>query len=210
MRLAPRTIIVKLSSTVKGHPARNDFRTPLRRFRNNPTIARLLPHQATIKHRAFGNYSTMSSDQDYEDFLNKANQDSSEAKSTAQSKSKSMGMKSVNTTVPKSLEKVDEIFVSDSDEPFEPVSLKYEGDEIPSADELSKLVGKEVMKISQKDFDPRGQYKSVTDAVKQEIGGGDLGFFQVELDRTRSEYFVVGVDAKHRRIVGLKALSVES
>jgi hypothetical protein len=44
-----------------------------------------------------------------------------------------VGIKSVNTTVPKSLEKVDEFFVSDSDEPFEPVSLKYDGEKIPSA-----------------------------------------------------------------------------
>ena len=78
------------------------------------------------------------------------------------------------------------------------------------ADELSKLIGKEVMKISQKDFDARGQYKAVIDAVKGEVDSGDLGFFQVELDRTRSEYLVVGVDSKNGRIVGLKALSVES
>jgi hypothetical protein len=78
------------------------------------------------------------------------------------------------------------------------------------ADALSKLIGKDVLKISQKDFDPRGQYKTVIDAVKQEVGDGDLGYFQVDLDKTRSEYFVVGVDVKHGRIVGLKALSVES
>ena len=67
-----------------------------------------------------------------------------------------------------------------------------------------------MLKISQKEFDPRGQYKTVIDAVKHEVGDEDVGFFQVELDRTRSEYFVVGVDSKHGRIVGLKALSVES
>jgi hypothetical protein len=49
----------------------------------------------------------------------------------------------------------------------------------------------------------------VIDAVKGEVDG-DLGFFQVELDRTRSEYVVVGVDAKKGRLVGLKALAVES
>jgi hypothetical protein len=74
----------------------------------------------------------MSSDQDYEAFLNKANQDSTEAKASSQSKSKSVGIQAVNTTVPKSLEKVDEMFVSDSDEPFEPISLKYDGKEMPS------------------------------------------------------------------------------
>jgi hypothetical protein len=78
-----------------------------------------------------------------------------------------------------------------------------------AADEMGELVGKEAKKIGQKDFDPRGQYKSVIDAVKDEVDG-ELGFFQVELDRTRSEYVVVGVDAKKGRLVGLKALSVES
>lgn len=77
-------------------------------------------------------------------------------------------------------------------------------------DELSKLIGKEVMKISQKDFDAKGQYKAVIDAVKGESDGGNLGFFQAELDRTRSEYLVIGVDSKNGRIVGLKALSIES
>jgi hypothetical protein len=73
----------------------------------------------------------MSSDADYEAFLNKANQGSSDAKAT--SKSKSVGTKSVDTSVPKGLEKVDEFFTSESDEPFEPVSLKYDGDKVPSA-----------------------------------------------------------------------------
>jgi hypothetical protein len=75
----------------------------------------------------------MSSDADYEAFLDKANKDSGEAKATAQSKSKSVGTKAVNAAVPKGLEKVDEFFTSESDEPFEPVSLKYDGDKVPSA-----------------------------------------------------------------------------
>jgi hypothetical protein len=75
----------------------------------------------------------MSSDADYEAFLDKANKDSNEAKATSQSKSKSAGTKAVNASVPKGLEKVDEFFTSESDEPFEPVSLKYDGDKVPSA-----------------------------------------------------------------------------
>jgi hypothetical protein len=75
----------------------------------------------------------MSSDADYEAFLDKANKGSGEAKATAQSKSKSVGTKAVNAAVPKGLEKVDEFFTSESDEPFEPVSLKYDGDKVPSA-----------------------------------------------------------------------------
>jgi hypothetical protein len=76
-------------------------------------------------------------------------------------------------------------------------------------DELSNLVGESVEKISEKEFDPRGQYKAVTDAVKS-AGDGKVGFYKVELDRTRIQYLILSIDVKHDRIVGLKALAVES
>jgi hypothetical protein len=47
------------------------------------------------------------------------------------------------------------------------------------------------------------------DAVKQ-AGNGTVKVFRVELEGTRAEYYVVGVDDKQGRIVGLKALAVES
>jgi len=68
------------------------------------------------------------SDADYEAFLNKANQDSSGGEATTQSKS--YGTRSINTDVPKALQSVDEVYVSDADEPFEPVALSYDGDSI--------------------------------------------------------------------------------
>ena len=76
-------------------------------------------------------------------------------------------------------------------------------------DELSELVGKSVENISEKDFDPQGQYVAVVDAVKT-AGDGKVGFFKVELDSTRAQYLVLSVDVKHDRIVGLKALAIES
>lgn len=63
----------------------------------------------------------MSSDQDYEAFLNKANQDtgaqSSDDGGFAQTKA-------VDTSVPAALKKVDAFYMSESDEPFEPVAIK--------------------------------------------------------------------------------------
>jgi hypothetical protein len=78
-------------------------------------------------------------------------------------------------------------------------------------DELGKLLHSKSTPetLKQKDFDPRGQYKAVVDAV-QAAGSGELGYFRIELDSTRSEYVVVIVDTSHNRLVGLKALSVES
>lgn len=150
-------------------------------------------------------YSKMTSDEDYEAFLNKANQ----ASSGTNTQSKSVGVKSVDTEVPKVLESVDEVFVSDADEPFEPVSLKYKGKSLPSSDELGNLLGKSVEEISEKQFDSQGQYKKVVDAVK-EAGDGKVGFFKAEIGKTRTQYIVLSIDTKHGRIVGLKALAVES
>lgn len=63
--------------------------------------------------------------------------------------------------------------------------------------------------VSQKDFDPKGQYAKVIDAVKQ-AGSQDVGVFRVQHGSTRAEYYVVSLDTKAKKIVGLKAVAVES
>jgi len=70
----------------------------------------------------------MSSDADYASFLDKANQDTGGA--TAAQTKKSYGTESVNTKVPKALEGIEEYYVSDADEPFEPVALEFDGKDI--------------------------------------------------------------------------------
>ena len=60
-------------------------------------------------------------------------------------------------------------------------------------DQLGDLVGEKVEGIDEKDFHPKGQYKSVVDAVKK-AGSSAVGFFKVELDRTRVQYLVLSVD----------------
>lgn len=77
----------------------------------------------------------MASDEAYSNFLDKANQDTGGA-TTQQSKSKKLGTKSVNSKVPKDLEGIEEYYVSEADEPFEPVSLKWDEDGLPSEGEL--------------------------------------------------------------------------
>ena len=67
------------------------------------------------------------SDADYASFLDKANQDTGGASAQQQEGSKGYGTKSVNTAVPKGLEQVEEYYVSEADEAFEPVALEYEG-----------------------------------------------------------------------------------
>jgi len=193
------------------HATRNLYSNPFRSPRFSPIVLRTTnSHTTRLQfHRTFANTPrTMASDEDYASFLDKANQDPSEGRASTQS-TKKASTKSVNTEVPKALEEVEVYFTSDADEPFEPVSLKWEGDGVPSADELGSLIGKDASSISQKDFDPQNQYKKVIDAVKK-AASADLGYFLVELGGTRSEYYVVGVDKKGNRLVGMKAVAVQS
>jgi hypothetical protein len=77
-----------------------------------------------------------------------------------------------------------------------------------SIDDLKKLIGSDnVEEVKGAGFE--SQYKKVIDAVKQ-AGNGTVKVFRVELEGTRAEYYAVTVDEKEGRIVGLKALAVES
>ena len=64
-----------------------------------------------------------------------------------------------------------------------------------------------VEEVTEKGFET--QYKKVVDAVKK-AGDGEVKVFRVELEGTRAEYYVVSVGKERGKIVGLKALSVES
>jgi hypothetical protein len=175
----------------------------------------------------------MASDDAYTAFLNKANAAPLTDKATS-SGSASGILKAVNTDVPKPLEEFQGYYSTESDEPFEPVSLKWEGDAAPSAgesrraqvscdssdsfdsatDEFSALIGvssDKVESISRGEFDALDQYKKVIDAVKKEVES-QLAFFRVKVDSvgTKKEYFVIGADMSGGRVVGLKALAVQT
>lgn len=74
----------------------------------------------------------MASDEDYSNFLEKANQDTGASRASTQTKSKTVGTKSLDTDVPKQLEGIEEYYVSEADEPFEPVSLQWNENGLPS------------------------------------------------------------------------------
>lgn len=71
----------------------------------------------------------MASDSDYASFLEKANQDTSITQ--AQVTSSTPKTKAIDAEVPTALQSIEAYYVSDADEPFEPVSLKWEEDRIP-------------------------------------------------------------------------------
>lgn len=149
------------------------------------------------------------SDDAYSSFLEQANQDTGASK--ASTKSKSAATKAVDTDVPVTLQEVDQYYTSESDEPFEPVSLKWSGKNMPSENEFGELIehDSEVSTLTTKDFDPHGEYQKVIKAVEQS-GDGMARIYRVEHDRTRIEYYVVGFDKEGGRVVGLKAKAVES
>ena len=72
------------------------------------------------------------SDDAYSSFLDQANQDSGANKASTQSKPDRVTTKAVDTDVPAALQKVTTDYTSEADEPFEPVSLKWEGKYMPS------------------------------------------------------------------------------
>lgn len=69
--------------------------------------------------------------------------------------------------------------------------------------------GSHVEKWNDDDFDSERKYEAALDAVR-EAGDGSAWIFRVELGRTRVEYYIVSQDKKSKRVVGLKAKSVES
>lgn len=78
-------------------------------------------------------------------------------------------------------------------------------------DEFAELIGHDstVSTLDAIEFDPRGQYKDVLQAVEK---GGNCKsrVYRVEHGKTRIEYYVVGLDKDNMRVVGLRAKAVES
>ena len=73
----------------------------------------------------------------YSSFLDKANQDAGRSKASTMSSPKTL--KAVDTDVPAALKKVEQYYTSDADEPFEPVSLKWGGPNMPSESTLAMM-----------------------------------------------------------------------
>ena len=58
-------------------------------------------------------------------------------------------------------------------------------------------------------FDPRGEYDSIINSVKS-AGNGEVALFEVPMKGARREYWVLSVDEKGKRVVGVRVGSVES
>ncbi|CAG8127936.1 unnamed protein product [Penicillium salamii] len=156
----------------------------------------------------------MASDDAYMSFLDKANADVS-----PKSQQGGIQTQTVHSTlsVPKALQSIQIYYISETDEPFEPVALKW--DEAakgtwPSPDQLSSLIAPDsnlsISTLSPSSFDPRNQYTAALDAVREAADGSEVKIYRVELTSTKIEYWVLGLHKAESRVVGLRAKAVES
>ena len=79
---------------------------------------------------------SMSSDEAYSSFLEQANQDTGASKAKTSTGPGSVGTKAVDTDVPATLQGIEQYYTSEADEPFEPVSLGWSGQNMPSESKL--------------------------------------------------------------------------
>ncbi|KAK2071974.1 hypothetical protein P8C59_006355 [Phyllachora maydis] len=172
----------------------------------------------------------MASDDDYMNFLDKANSDPSEGvvargqqQQQQQQQQQAFKATGAGVSVPEALAQVARagvFYTSDADEPFEPVALAWDegGKRLPDEVEFAGLIEHgepaqaEVEIMDPADWDGQGQYQQVTDAVRKAGRGNDVKVYRVARDGVRAEYWVVTTEGKGKeaKLVGLKALAVES
>jgi hypothetical protein len=165
----------------------------------------------------------MSSDAQYESFLNKANEPLSATQKESVSTSSSKGkfdptISSSLDAAPPSIAKLlssssgPPTLTSETDAEFEPFFAAYSGEKLPSAAEFGKVAGGkgEVSEVKLADWNSRGKYDEVVKAVEGAGDGGNVKVYRLEVSSTRAVYFVVTLGEKGAKIVGVKAESVES
>ncbi|KAH8888332.1 hypothetical protein GQ53DRAFT_749260 [Thozetella sp. PMI_491] len=165
----------------------------------------------------------MASDEDYMNFLDKANRDPNEGVTPkAQGAKAQFKTTDHGASVPEPLVTAtrDAFYVSDADEPFVPVALTWDegGKGLPDEEEFAQLIqhwdpkAAEIEILDPVDWDTQGQYGDVIEAVRQAGKGNDVRVYRVKKDSTRAEYWVVTTEGKGKsaRLVGAKALAVES
>ncbi|KAH7636041.1 hypothetical protein B0T09DRAFT_255642, partial [Sordaria sp. MPI-SDFR-AT-0083] len=171
--------------------------------------------------------SKMASDDSYMAFLNKANEDPSvgyprDRPDPATQKVGGNGFKTrdedvdLPSPIAKLLDKGDKFYVSDADEPFEGVALKYGGGSLPDEEKFASLINHpspadaEIEISDPIDWDRNGDYTDLIDAVTEASEGKTVMVYRVKKDSVRVEYWVVSVSPDGKLLVGVRALAVES
>lgn len=171
----------------------------------------------------------MADDASYQSFLSKANEPLSsqqqESTSTSSSRNKfdptkTAGLDAAPEPIAKLLSggAAAPTYTSDTDAEFEPFFASYSGKSLPSAEGFAKSLGGAAAKgqvevLSVEEWDRRGEYKEVVEAVRDSGDGGDgeeVKVYRLEVSSTRAVYFVVTLGERGGKLVGVKVESVES
>ncbi|PWW77575.1 hypothetical protein C7212DRAFT_356971 [Tuber magnatum] len=107
-------------------------------------------------------------------------------------------------------------YASDADEEFQPVSVEYEGDGLPSEEEFAQVLSpprhSEIKAMDAGYWDVHNDYQDVRDAVVA-AAGGDVSLvrvYRVSGRGARAEYYVLGLAKGKKVLEGVKVLAVES
>ncbi|KAJ5112631.1 hypothetical protein N7532_000676 [Penicillium argentinense] len=156
----------------------------------------------------------MASDDSYMAFLNKANADVDAGRNAPAQGTDTARTETVDATtqIPKPLQSVDYYYISETDEPFEPVALIWNDAKQgiwPSPDQLSSLISpntdlsQAISTLSPSSFDPKNQYSSVLHAVRSaaverdenaDQSAVEVKVYRVELSGTKIEYWLLALD----------------
>ncbi|KAL9114545.1 MAG: hypothetical protein Q9227_001626 [Pyrenula ochraceoflavens] len=158
----------------------------------------------------------MADDDSYAAFLDKANQDTGSVQSTGRSAGKTESLKASavddQQAVPAELKNIDAVYISDSDEGFDPVSLKYNGKSLDGKAVLRLLnlpSDADLEEMGAKEWDPRGQYQEVVKKVEG-VTEGEVKVFRIAVGGTRVLYAVLGMAKGGGRVLGVRTVAVES
>ncbi|CAG8011566.1 unnamed protein product [Penicillium olsonii] len=187
--------------------------TPLRLSSANLYQRNLLSTPTRI--RPLTTTPTMASDDAYMSFLDKANTDVSGDKPQTSAQTTTV---TSSLPVPKPLQSLNLYYTSDTDEPFEPIALNWDGAKWPTADQFSSLISPDtdlsssIESLDPGSFDPQNQYAAALDAVRDASGdkSAELKIFRVEITSTKIEYWILAFAKPEGRLVGLRAKAVES
>lgn len=160
---------------------------------------------------------TSSIDSDYEAFLKKSQTDYSAGFFAVSNGVGDMKMSAIKVDMEPHAAIRDlgeRFYVSDVDECFKGVSFDWKEGDLPNADEFTDLTGIEkynnVETMKPAEWDPKGIYNDVVNAVKTACNGGAVMVYVVHLSVSRITYFVIGLNELARKAVGVRVLAVES
>jgi len=129
----------------------------------------------------------MSSDEAYSAFLNKASDQQNRVRATR-------GKVEEEEEEPRFFPALQNRFYStESDEPFEEFRVSYDGQDVPDVRAFGELVQmKGLQGLEVAEWDARGEYQDVVDAVKATVDQQQIRCFEASAGKSTVRYWIVG------------------